>query len=813
MNMLDAPIQDLRHGVRLMRKHPILSIAIVATLALGIGLDAGAFTVIDGVLFRARVKTDPSSFVQLDPEYSGAGVAPAAGLPLVTLVDFMAFRERASSLETLAGWLPARATLSGGPPAAAPQDIVPLLVTCNFFSVYPTVPIAGRLFREDECGSPGRTAVALIGEALWRNRFAANPSIVGTPIDLNGRQFIVVGVVPSDYDGQLRGPIWIPYTMEAPFFAGRDLFREPSSRWLVMVGRLRADVSRTAAAAELQAIALQQDQLTPGRKTALRLTNGSLFEMMRSPAMALAVVPLVMGALSLLLLIACANVTMLLLSRAAARQHEIAVRLSLGATRGRLVRMLLTESLLLAVVAGPASAWIAWQVPVVWKSRIPSLPFYPFQLDLATFGYLAAVTFGAGCVAGLAPALETLKRSTSASLQGQDAIGIRGWRTPEMLVVAQVATSLVLFVGAGLLLRGEHALRTADGGVDGTHVLLASPRISVPPYTPASAASFYRAVANDVSSQPGVRSVAFASTSPISDFENGAQATTLRRPAETASAYTAQLYAVSDRYFDTMNIAIVRGRALREGDEAARVRPIVISESLARAIWPGADPIGQLGEDAHGGPCEVVGVARNIDSGIGGSATGASMYAPRDQAAAGDVLLVRAAGDTTTVARAVRESIRSRDASATVEPRTLAAIREDLADRVMRIVGLVVFLAAVAIILAVIGLYGVTAFVAGRRTKELGVRMALGATRRDIVALMLLSGFRSILAGMIIGIGMAAVGARALQKVFEQSPLDVRGPATFAVASLMLAAIAVAAMVGPAHRAASADPIHSLRQD
>jgi predicted permease len=809
---MDALIQDLHYGIRLIRKHPILSIAIVATLALGIGLDAGAFTVIDGVLFRARVKEDPSSFVQLDPEYSEPGVAQTTGLPFATLADYVAFRDGARSIKALAAWLPARATLSGGP-AAAPQDVVPLLVTCNFFSVYPTVPIVGRVFREDECRSPGSAAVAIIGETLWRNRFAADPSIVDAPIDLNGREFVVIGVVPSEYDGQLRGPIWIPYTMEAPLFAGRDLFREPSSRWLVMVGRLRPGISRIAAAAELQAIALQQDRLVPGRKTALRLTNGSLFEMMRSPATALAVVPLVMGALSLLLLIACANVTMLLLSRAAARQHEIAVRLSLGATRGRLMRMLLTESLLLAVVAGPASAWIAWQVPIVWKSRIPLLPFYPFELDLATFGYMAAVTFGAGCVAGLAPALETLKRSTSASLQGQDAIGTRRWRTPELLVVAQVAMSLVLLVGAGLLLRGEHALRTADDGFDGTHVLLASPRISVPPYTATSAAAFYRSVVSDISALPGVRSVALASTPPLGDFENGVQATPMRKLAEAATAYAVQLSAVSDRYFDTMNIAIVRGRALREGDEAARVQPIVVSESLARVMWPGADPIGQLLEHARGRVCEVVGVARNIDSGIGGSAAAALVYAPRAEAAAGDALLVRFDGDSAAVAKAVRESIRSRDVNATVEPKTLTAIREELADRVMRIVGIGAFLTVVAIGLAVIGLYGVTAFVAGRRTKELGIRMALGATRRDVIALVLLSGSRSILAGLTIGVVMAAIGARALQRVFEQTPLDVRGPATFVVAGLMLGAIAMAAMFGPARRAASADPVHALRQD
>jgi predicted permease len=808
---MDAFIQDVRYAVRLLRKHPLLSLAIVATLALGIGLDAGAFTIVDGVLFRARVKENPASFVQLDPQYSGAGFAPTSGLPYVSLADYAAFRDRASSMQTLAAWLPAHATLSGGPGAVAAVDAVPLLVTCNFFSVYPAVPLAGRVFRDEECAAPGGSPVAVIGEDLWRSRFRGDSTIVGERIELNGRRFTVVGVVPSNYDGQLRGPIWIPYTMQAAFFAGRDLFREPSARWLVMAGRLRSRVSRAAAAAELEVIAQQQDRLAPGRKTAMRLTNGSMFDMMRSPGAALTILPLVMGALSLVLLIACANVTMLLLSRAAARQHEIAVRLSLGATHGRLVRMLLTESLLLAVVAAPASAWIAFEVPLVWKSRMTSLPFYPFQLDLATFGYMVALTFGAGCLAGLAPALEALKSGTTRSLQGEDAFGAGRWRTADMLIVAQVAMSLVLLVGAGLLLRAERSLRTADPGFDGARVLLASPRISVPPHTPASAAVFYRRLASAVTSLPGVASIAFASTPPLGDLENGVDTIALRRPG-AAPTYAAELNAVTGRYFETMKIAVVRGRALRDGDEAARVRPMVVSEALARAMWPGGDPIGQLAEDSNG-PLDVVGIARDIGAGIGGSSAGALVYVPRAADAIGGALLVRVDGDPLPVARAVRDAIRSLDVDATVEPRTIADIRADLADRVMRIVGVVVFLAAVAIALAVIGLYGVTAFAAGRRTKEMGIRIALGATHRDIVRLVLGSASRSVLVGVAIGLTIAAVASRALQRVFEQSPMDLRSPAAFAVASVLLVVIALTAMFGPAWRAASADPIHALRRD
>jgi predicted permease len=806
MKSIDRTVQDVRYGLRLLRRHPLLSAAVILTLALGIGLDAGAFTLIDGMLFRARVNESPSTFVQLDPQFTGAG----AGLPIVSVGDYAAYRDQARSLRALAAWAPVHATLAGSA-ASGSQGYVALLVTCNFFSVYPAVPIAGRVFRADECAAPGASNVVVIAEELWRARFASDPRIVGANIDLDGHPFTVVGVMPSSYDGRLRGPIWIPYTMEAAFFAGRDLFQEPLVSWLVMVGRLHPGVSRAAAAAELQVIARERDGLVPGRKSTMRLTGGSMFEMMRSPAVAISIVPLVMGALSLVLLIACANVTMLLLSRAAARQHEMAVRLSLGASSGQLIRMLLTEGLLLAIIAGPASAWIAYEVPIAWKARIPQLPFYPFQFDLWTFAYMAAVTFAAGALATLAPAMEALKSSTSGSLQGQGAFGSGKWRTANLLIVAEVAMSLVLLVGAGLLLHGEYALRTADPGFDSAHVLLATPRISIPPHTRTSAAGFYARLSRAIGQLPGVRTVAFASAPPLGAPEGGAETVTLRRSG--AADYTAPINAVTERYFETMNISIVRGRAFVDDDAVSRVRPIVVSEALSRTLWPDEDPLGQVLEDSHGRPLEVVGVARTIETALADSSAGALVYAPREADAFGDALLVRVGGDAAPVARAIRETIRSLDVNATAEAQTLASIRIDVADRFMRIVGVVVWLGVVAIGLAVVGLYGVTTFTASQRTKEMGIRMALGATRRDIIALVLTSGAKSTAIGVGIGLMIATIASRALQQVFAHAPLDVRSPATFAAASALLAIIVVAAMIGPARRAASADPIHALRRD
>jgi predicted permease len=814
MSALDAFAQDIRYGLRLIRKHPLLSAAMIATLSLGIGLDAGAFTMIDGMLFRARVKDSPATFVQIDARDSTPGAATRGGLPMVTLGDYAAYRDRSTSLRALAAWAPVHATLGGGTAASSPQDVVPIVITCNFFAVYNTPPIAGRLFREDECAAPGGSPVVVIGEDLWRARYAASPTIVGTTIELNDRPFTIVGVMPANYDGQLRGPIWIPYTMEAPFFAGRDLFREPAVAWLVMIGRLQPDVTRAAAAAELTVIARQQDQRAPGRKTVVRLTNGSLFDMMQPSALAFSIVPLVMGALSLVLLIACANVTMLLLSRAAARQHEIAVRLSLGATRWRVVRMLLTESVLLAVFAGPWSAWLTYEVPLIWKSRMTQLPFYPFQFDLRTFAYMSGITLAAACLAAFPPALEAIKGSLSASLHGENALSGRTRRTTDLLVIAQVAMSLVLLVGAAIMVRAEVALRSAPAGFDGDHVLLATPRVTVPPYTPDAAARFYLQLADRVRALRGIRAVSSSSAPPLGDSEDGA-ATTRLRPSggNPASAVAATVNRVTADYFATLDIPIVHGRGFLDSDAAARVRPLVVSEALARAMWPARDALGQLVEDADGRPGEIVGVAGNIASIAGDSTAGAVVYAPRAADAAGDALLVRFDGDSADTARAVRDAMRLLDANATAEPRTIAAVRQELAERFMRLVRVIVFLGVVAIGLAMIGLYGVTAFAASRRMKEMGIRTALGATRFDIARLVVASGAKPILLGLVVGLTIAAPASRALQQVLARVRIDARDPLVFAATAALLALVAFAAMFGPARRAAAVDPIHALRQD
>ena len=783
-------LQDLRHALRVIGKQPWLSAATVVTLAFGIGLNAGVFAVIDGLLFRPRVGSDPATFVQIE-------VQPAP----VSLQDYQAYA-RASSLRSLAAWTPVHAS----------PDI-PLLVTCNFFAVYaPAQPIAGRLLRPDDCSTPDASAVAVIGEELWRSRFGADPTIVGKTLPLNGHGFTIVGVLPRNYDGQLRGPIWVPYTMASVFYDGRSIARELATPWLIgMTGRMRTGVSRTVLASELRLIAQQQDRLVPNRETVLRVTDGSMIEAPLVRELAVWIVPVVMGALSLVLLIACLNVAVLMLSRAVARRHEMAVRTSLGASRGRLVQMLLTESVLLAAIAGPPSVYLAYAAPRLFKVLIPTLPYYPFAVDAAVLGYLTTATVLAGIVAGLTPAIEALKPDVSPALHGERArrFGIGRWQPRDLLIATQVAMSLVLLVGAVLFLRAERSL-IANPGFETEHVLAAQPRLSIPPHTPQTAAAFYRTLEERVRALPGVRTTSYSQAAGTDEV---AAPETIATAEPDGPAVPSAVSDVSAAYFATISLGLVRGSTFRDDTNRSTV---VVSESLARSLFPDRDPIG---ERLHlsGAPdssLRVVGIARDVPSLLGKPAE-RIVYRPRAADAIGDALLVRFDGDERQTATAIRDAIIRLDPNAVTDPRTMAAIRTDAADRFLRLVEMIVFLAVVALLLASLGVYGAVAFAVARRMKEIGIRVALGATRRHVTGIVLWTGWRPIAAGLMAGTVAALIAASAVARIFKNTPaqIDPFDPVAYTLVAFLLASTGTLAMVGPCRRATSTDPARALHQD
>jgi predicted permease len=456
--VIDSFLLDLRYALRGLRSSPVLSFSVVLTLIFGIGLNAGAFAVVAGIVFRSRVEKDPATFFQ---------ALPPSGAPFgSSTADFRAIRDRAQTVTSVAAWATANMRLNGDPRGSLVQ-----FVSCGFFRLYGLEQAKiGRLLQEKDCGGE---RVAVLAEELWSERFHADPGLVGSTIWLGGHPFTVVGVVPARFSGRLRGPgIWIPYTTPG----------EVARPWLTIEGRFLPGRSRQEAAAELSAIA----------GSAITLTDGSLIEMPAARTAALFAVPLFIGAMMLLLLLACTNVTVLLLSRAAARRYEMGVRLALGANRGRLLRMAATEGVLLAAIAGVASAFAARLVPAAIEKIVPQMPHYPMNVDWIVFAYLGGITLAAGILAGMAPAAESLRMELSGSLKRQR----EKWRVRDVLIAAQVAISLVLLIGAALFARTQ--LRLLAGG---------QTEASRHTMTVALARADFERVAERVRTLPSVRSV------------------------------------------------------------------------------------------------------------------------------------------------------------------------------------------------------------------------------------------------------------------------------------------------------------------
>jgi predicted permease len=813
MHLADNLLQDVHFGLRLIKRSPLLSCAIVSILALGIGLDTAVFTAINGMLFRARVEKDPESFIQLVPEYSGK-FARQGDAWSTSVEDFRAYQNHASSVSNLAAWGMAHATLEDDP-----NSEVNLLVTCNFFSLYGLEHAKlGRLFLADECSSPGSAPVVVISEEIWRRRFASDPQLVGKSITVNRRLFTVVGVTPARFPGLLKSGLWIPWTME-PLVYGQDFFRDSSTPWLMVEGRLNPGFSKSSAQAELSLIATQQDRVHPGRTTTLHLTNGSFAQHPAERSNAFWIVLLWMGTVTLVLLMVCTNVTTLLLSRASARRQEIAIRLSLGAGRTRLVRMLLTESLILAAMAGVISAYLASRVPGIFATLMPDAPYYPIEPDLTVFAYLAGVTVLAACFAGMAPASESWKLDLSSSLKGHETLlglGAGKWRMRDLLVVAQVALSVVLLVVTGLVVRVQYSMSSVEPGFETRQVLLVPLNVSVPPYTADSAWFFYRTLEQRVRELPGVQCVSYSDRAPFwGDDEGRDSREEVRLPGQVrGSRRKAAVNVVSTDYFDTLRIPIMRGRAFQSTDiTPQKAAPVtIVSQAFARTLWPHDDPLGKIVEWGQSNRLEVVGVAHDTRSeSYGAAADGPVFYRLQNPHSFGGPLLVRFRGDPGAVQRALASAIRDIDRDAIGVPRTLRSMVDQMVSRFWILSELVLILGILAVLLAVIGIYGVVAFAVSRRSRELGIRAALGATRSDIIRSVLVSGMRPVFAGLLAGLVLALAGSLVLARVlFGVHPWD---PMAYGAISVLLVTSALAATWGPALRAARTNPAAALRHE
>ena len=763
-------------------------------------------------MFHARVEKDPGSFVQLVSQYSGTH-KQRGEIRAFTTPDFEAFRTRSQSLSDVAAWRDVHLHFANDA-----RNTLAVLVTCEFFNLYGlSRPLKGRLFSADECSAHDSPRVVLLSEELWQRRFFADPDVVGKLAYLDDVPYTIVGIIPHGFSGRLRGPgIWLPWTSSAQSQQKLTSSNKAASAWLNVEGRLKPGISAASARAELGLIARDQDRLYPGRTTTVSLTNGSFAQDPAIKGTATLVVLLVMGSLLLVVLIACANVTTLLLSRAASRRSELAVRLSLGASRGRLIGMLTAEGMPLAVLAGGLGMLLASGTPSLFRMIMPAdAPHYPMQMGSTEFMYLIGVTLLAGCVISWAPAVESLRGDLASMLRESGQGSVRRSRTQSALIVGQVALSLGLAVAAGCFLRFQYDVTVSDPGVDTRQVLIVPLTLRAPRYDATSAASFSREVERRIRELPGVQTVAFGAI----PFEGSRSEQVFPNGESDGSAADVVVDRVSSDYFDALELRMVRGRSFQTADVVgdAAVADVVVSKAFVDTYWKGQDPLDRTIRTSTHEVLRVIGVARDTKAQQYGVVDGPRIYRLRRRDASGGPLLVRFVGDSQQVADSIRALVAGMDPQQRVIPRTLRSDMEDMANRLWLMTGLVSFLASVAIFLAMTGLYAIVAFSVQQRTRELGLRVALGATDARILYSVMSWGAKPFVTGAVIGLGIAISGLFALRALLagipEAGAIRVRplDPVVCTLAVNAVALVAAAAILGPARRALRLQPAECLR--
>ena len=729
--------------------------------------------------------------------------------------EYKTYRDDNHVLAGLAAYSPfLSVTLAG----ERPQQLFGQLASCNYFDVLKEPPALGRAFSASDCAVGREGAVVVLSDNLWRTTFAADPAIVGRNIVLNRQPFTVVGVAPAGFQGTEPMPsaFWAPVTMQFPLERDIDWFEKPNMSWLVLLGRTKPHVSRSEVRADLAVIAGRIDQLTPGRKTTLQIETGTFLSMPEARKFVVAVGAVLLTGVGMVLLIACANVANLLLARAAGRQREIAIRLSVGANRGRLIRQLLTESMLIALLGGALGSLIAiWTFEGIVRFLLSHLPpgSPPIAIavgpDVRVLGYAVILTLITGIVFGLAPALQASRPDVNSALKqsglgGKSADGF----LRHALVGAQVAVSMILLIAAGLLLRGLYLAQTINPGFEMQNVATVSFDLRGQGYDDARAALFQRQVRDRLSVLPGVETVAQAGNTPLSDSHRG---TMFSLPGQPAN-YQVEINEVSPEFFPLLGVPIVRGRNFTATEARTGAPVAIVTQSTAQRFWPNQDSLGKLLHMEGESDMQVIGVTK--DARVSHLATSNETYVylpagPKEQIRL--QLLVRGGSGFVSTAAGIRSVIHSIDPGLVVD---VARLEDNLEfwRAPSRIVAILAgSLGALGMLLACIGVYGVVSYAVSRRVREIGIRMTLGADAREVQNLILRQAMRPVVIGTLVGIaGCAAVSKILNDMLFGLSAHD---PVAFVVVPLILLSVALVASYIPARRATKVDPMVALRYE
>ena len=807
--------RDLIHATRLLRRNPVVTIVATVSLAIGIGANTTVFTLANALLFQPPTGvTEPARLVDIGSTRNGVGFGPSSYL------NYLDIRQRATTVDVYAySRFPQAMSISA---AGTAESIFGSVVTTNYFNVLGAVPATGRLFNSSDSDQAGVSPVVVLSHRLWMRRFNSDPHIAGRRLMLNGQPFTVIGVASAVFNGTgVRAlDVWVPLGMSATVtsFERTALTDRAARQWLIG-GRLKTGVSSSQAAAEIEVVGRTLElEYTDNRSTGLRLLPSSPVPGNRGPIIALVV--LLTAIVSIVLIIACANVAGLLLARATARRQEMALRLAIGAGRGRLVRQLLAESALLFALGGTAGLMLARALTSVLVSRLPTLPFpvaLSLTLDVRVVAFTVGLSLSAALLSGLAPALSASKSDVLSGLKNQAAL-VGRLRLRHAFVVVQVAFSIVLIVAAALFGRALYRAGSIDPGFDSHGVELISIDLAQARYTEVTGRRFARELVERVQQLPGTRSATIASVLP-GGFEVRREA--LAVPSEKGATFiSVDWNAIEPGYFATLRTSILAGRDFTIADRDGTQPVAIVSAAAARQFWPGQDAIGkylsQATWSAHGptSPTRtllVVGVVTDIQSSSLIDGFGHSLvYVPLQQQYVSNLTMaVR-----TTRGQRMADELRVLLASMTPNLPVLSA--QTLDDSIglgltpQRIAASVAgSLGIIGLLLAALGIYGVMAYAVARRTREIGIRVALGARPVDIVGMMLREGLSLTMIGSAIGLAIAAGIGRVLASfLFGISPSD---PIAFAGVTMLFAVAALAACYWPVRRATHIDPTEALR--
>jgi macrolide transport system ATP-binding/permease protein len=827
--------QDLRYGLRMLLKNTGFTAVAVFCLALGIGANTAIFGLVNAAFFRPLPAAEPERLVTLSRVTEWAAIS---------YPDYAFLRDNNDVLSGMAAHHPTAESFGDG---ARSEVVLGSLVSGNYFEVLGIKPVLGRAFLPEEDRTPGTHPVVIISHNFWQSRFSGDPNVIGRAVVLNNHPFTVIGVAPAGFDGlnpPIKTDLWVPVMMHKQAMRGGPIVIDDPLNdrqfQFTVIGRLKPGVSLAQAQAALELLNRQNELANPlpsnqprdpniDRSIRLAQPQGSFSGPLRQMA---ETASLLLSAIVItILLIACANVANLLLARASTRRKEIAVRLALGAARLRLIRQLLTESLLLALLGAGAGLLMAyWINQLLMAFKPPFPPPFTFSLDLyldaRTAGFALLLALITSLLFGLAPALQASKPDLVPVLKDEGGTeGRRQWRfnLRDALVIAQVALSLILLIGAGLFIRSLRYAQQIDLGFEPDKVLEVSMDLKFHGYDEARGREFYRQIIERIERLPGVQSASVTNFPPLGFIRPPGAVEPQDRDIPPNERPTAGNFTVGRRYFETIGTPLVRGRDFTAQDSAASPSVAIVSESLARSLWPEMKDIGEaLGKRLRvmWGPsatqCEVIGIAKNSKNSIFSPLDAPpppAIYRPFAQNySAMASLIVRASGDPRDLIPSVRREVAALDQNLppfNIQPLTenvrLALWSARTGAVVLGIFGLL------SMVLAAIGIYGVMAYMVARRTREIGVRMALGAQAGDVLKLVVRQGVRLALIGAAAGLALAFGLTRLMRSLlYGVGPTD---PATFAGVALFLIGVALAACYLPARRATRVDPLAALRHE